>query len=174
MVVAGVCDHVKVSWWQLFLGLILFLFDQSTKAWVSLSLPIVDPFAYVYPYGGIGIFHHVGGLEFSINHMTNKGAAWGMLDHYQYPLLLVRIALVVGLCVYLGYFNRHASWRLPLVMIIAGAAGNVLDFFTYGHVVDMFHVVIRGYDFPVFNIADSAISLGVGTLFFLSWFEKTS
>lgn len=165
---------VTVSYSLIMMGLILIVLDQLTKALVYLYLPIMDSSLYWYPYGGIGIFKNWGGIEFSINHMTNTGAAWGILGNYQLPLIILRIGLILGLCFYLFYFNRHSLWQLPLVLIIAGALGNVLDFFIYGHVIDMLHFVIWGYDFPIFNIADSAISIGIASLFFLSWFEDAS
>lgn len=161
----------KVSYKLLGLGFLILLFDQLSKALVYAFLPIIDSSSYWYPYGGIGIFRNFAGIEFSINHMTNTGAAWGAFGHYQVPLIILRICLIGVLCYYLFIMNRHRLWQIPLVMIIAGAIGNVIDFFVYGHVVDMFHVVLWGYDFPIFNIADSAISLGIATLFFLSFMK---
>jgi signal peptidase II len=124
-----------------------------------------------YPYGGIPVFENFLGIEFSISHQINKGAAWGVLAEYQVPLLYLRIALILALLVYFLFFNKHSSWNIPLALIVAGALGNVLDFFIYGHVVDMLHVVLWGYDFPVFNIADSAICIGVAWLFVASLCE---
>jgi signal peptidase II len=161
---------VSVSYTVLGIGLLILLLDQLSKGLVSHYLPVLDAFLYWYPYGGIGVFKDVGGIEFSINHMTNTGAAWGAFSHYQVPLIVLRMGLIMGLLIYLFYFNRHPLWQIPLLMIIAGAIGNVLDFFIYGHVVDMFHFVFWGMDFPVFNVADSAISIGIGALFFLNGF----
>ncbi len=163
---------IKTSHAWLWIGFIVLLVDQLTKGFVYAYLPVIDSALYWYPYGGIGVFRNFGGIEFSINHMTNTGAAWGVLGNYQLPLIILRIGLIVGLAIYLFSFNRHSSWQLPLILVITGAIGNVLDFFIYGHVVDMFHFVFWGYDFPVFNVADSAISIGIVSLFFLSWFEK--
>lgn len=163
------CPHVYGPF--LWIGCLVLLLDQIIKGFVYLYLPVIDSSLYWYPYGGIGVFRHFGGIEFSINHMTNTGAAWGVLDSYQLPLIILRIGLIIGLCIYLFYINRYFSRQLPLILIIVGAMGNVLDFFIYGHVIDMFHFILWGYDFPVFNLADSAISIGITTLFFLSWFE---
>lgn len=156
----------------LWMGFAVLFLDQLSKFIVYSFIPLMDASAYWYPYGGIGIFKNLWGIEFSINHMTNKGAAWGLFGHYQLPLLIFRTGLIGALGVYLFRFNRHSSWQIPLVLILAGATGNVLDFFLYGHVVDMFHFVLWGYDFPVFNLADSAITIGISSLFLLSWIEK--
>lgn len=156
----------------LLLGLSILLIDQIVKWLVYSFIVPIDQVAYTYPYGGLPIFKNVLGIDFSINYVTNKGAAWGVLGNYQLPLILLRMGLIAALLVYLFFFNRHLSWQLPLVLIISGAIGNVMDFFIYGHVIDMLHFVLWGYDFPVFNVADSAISIGIGYLFLLSWMES--
>ncbi|CAF24521.1 signal peptidase II [Candidatus Protochlamydia amoebophila] len=156
----------------IWIGLAILLLDQISKFFVFHLVPHMDFSAYKYPYGGVEVVRNFGGIEFSINHMTNKGAAWGMFGNYQLSLMLFRIGLIVGLCVYLFHFNQQKAWQIPLILIIAGAIGNVLDFFFYGHVVDMLHFVLWGYDFPVFNVADSFISIGIGLLFILSLFKS--
>lgn len=148
-------------------GVILCL-DFLTKSWVNDSLPLMGPSFPHYPYGGIPVFHNFLGIEFSISHMTNRGAAWGVLNDYQLTLVVGRIFLILGMLTYLLFFNRNLAWRLPLVLIIVGAIGNIIDFFVFGHVVDMLHFVLWGYDFPVFNIADSSVTIGVMWLFLLS------
>lgn len=154
------------------IAVLVLVLDQILKAWVYFHLPIIDSFAYIYPYGGIGVFRDFGGIEFSLSYTTNTGAAWGMLGTYQIPLIIFRIFLISALTIYLFYFNEHPSWRFPLILIISGAIGNVIDFFVYGHVVDMFHFVLWGFDFPIFNLADSAITIGITMLFILSWYEQ--
>jgi signal peptidase II len=165
-------NKIKISYQLLLVAFCFLLADQLTKIVVYRFIPLMDASPYWYPYGGIGVFKNIGGIEFSINHMTNKGAAWGVLGNYQLPLLILRIGLIIGLIVYLFCYNREAYWRFPLILIITGAIGNVLDFFVYGHVVDMLHFVLWGYDFPVFNLADSGISMGIGLLFLLSWLKS--
>ncbi|WP_068471181.1 signal peptidase II [Candidatus Protochlamydia phocaeensis] len=164
-------NKLKLLYQILTVGLFILLADQLSKFLVYRFIPLMDASTYWYPYGGIGIFRNLWGIEFSINHMTNKGAAWGFLGNYQLPLIVLRIILISGLSIYLFFYNSTRAWQLPLILIIAGAVGNVLDFFIYGHVVDMLHFVLWGYDFPVFNIADSAISIGIGLLFLLSWIK---
>ncbi len=164
--------RIKVSGLLLSIGIFVLILDQLTKGLVYAYLPLVDSSSYLYPYGGIGIFQNFAGIEFSINHITNTGAAWGILAAYQLPLIIFRVILILGLFVYLFYFNYHLSSQLPLILIIAGAIGNVLDFFMYGHVVDMLHFVLWGYDFPIFNLADSAISIGILSLCLLSFYKS--
>lgn len=162
---------MKVGYKVVLLAIFVLILDQLTKYLVYHHIPPMEHFSYHYPYGGIGVFENFLGIEFSITHMTNKGAAWGVLGNYQLPLVILRFALIIGTLIYVYFFNTHRSWQIPLFLIIAGAIGNVIDYFNYGHVVDMFHFVLWGYDFPVFNIADSAISIGIAWLIILSWID---
>lgn len=141
--------------------------DGLTKYWTDAHLPLMGYTHQGYPYGGIPIFKDFLGIDFSLNHATNKGAAWGVFSQFQTILLAFRLVLIAALFVFLIKFNQRRSWQIPLVLIFAGALGNVIDFFVYGHVVDMLHFVLWGYDFPIFNISDTAIFLGIATLMFL-------
>lgn len=151
-----------------FIGLSLLLLDIITKYLVYHHLPVSNRFSLWYPYGGIGIFKNFLGIEFSINHTINYGAAWGMFAEVKDFLLVLRIIMIAGLLGYLFFYNKNKSWQFPLVLISMGALGNVIDTFVYGHVVDMFHFILWGYDFPVFNVADSCITIGVAWLFISS------
>ncbi len=173
-------DDVKASWFSLrkkispfflAIALVILLIDQLSKWWVHLHLPLMQSSGSVYPYGGIGVFKNFGGIEFSIDHMTNTGAAWGILEDYQLPLVLVRLLLIGALIFYVLCKNQGQASQLALLMIIAGAVGNIVDFFVFGHVIDMLHFVLWGYDFPVFNVADSAITIGIAWFFLLQFFE---
>lgn len=153
---------------------VLFL-DVLVKWVVQAYLPLISRSVPLYPYGGVGVFQHFFGIEFSIVHETNKGAAWGVFADFQPYLMVLRVILVGILLSYIIFFNRQESFQMPLTLIVAGAIGNVIDFFVYGHVVDMFHFVFGDYYFPVFNIADSAIFIGVVWIFLRSvFFQKKS
>lgn len=153
-----------VSAIALMLGTSIFFADFLSKYWIANTLPRMLYMFPWYPYGGVGIFQNFLGVEFSLVHATNSGAAWGILAQWQQELLYLRLFLIGGLFMYLFFFNQRRSWQIPLTLILAGALGNVLDFFLYGHVIDMFHFVFWGYNYPVFNIADSAIFLGIAWL----------
>jgi signal peptidase II len=152
----------------IYVGIIALILDITSKHLTHAYLPLIQYNWTSYPYGGIGVFKDFLGIEFSISHQINRGAAWGAFSEFQIYLLYLRIALVVGLLTYAAGFNKKTSWNIPLAMIIAGATGNVLDYFVYGHVVDMLHFVLWRYDFPVFNIADSSIFIGICWLLLIS------
>ena len=157
-----------------YIGILVFAADFFSKYLTDTYLPLMRHNWLWYPYGGIGVFKNFFGIEFSLSHQINHGAAWGVLATYQLPLLYLRIALILFLLAYLLFFNKHQNRNIPIALIIAGATGNVFDYFIYGHVVDMLHFVLWGYDFPVFNLADSAIFIGVAYLLGLSLLENHS
>ncbi len=163
---------VKRLLFLLALALPLLLTDLFIKAQVDQYLYWTTSFIDQYPYGGIGIFHNFLGIDFSINYVTNKGAAWGSFATYQNYLQLIRISLILALIGYTLFFNRDRSRQIPFVLIVTGAIGNVVDFFLYGHVVDMFHFCLWGYHFPTFNVADATICIGVMWLCLLSFWQK--
>ncbi|MGA8164543.1 MAG: signal peptidase II [Waddliaceae bacterium] len=144
-----------------FIGCFLLFADAVTKYYTHTSIPRMDHEAQWYPYNGIGLFENFFGIEGSIVHATNRGAAWGMFSDFQNYLLLFRLVFIAGLFVYILFFNRNRFPVIPLTLILVGAIGNILDYFIYGHVVDMFHFVFWGYDYPVFNLADSTIFIGI-------------
>lgn len=149
--------------------LFVLLVDALSKIFIEVNIPPTSSYILDYPYGGIPVFKDFFGVEFSIVHVINKGAAWGAFPHYQQELLYVRLALVAALFAYLLFALKTPGAEIPLALVIAGALGNVIDTFLYGHVIDMLHFILWGYDFPSFNIADSAICLGVVWLAFASW-----
>ena len=126
-----------------------------------------------YPFGGIGIFSDFLGISFSLNFVVNTGAAWGIFPGYPTLLFGLRIAIIAGLIAYLIFFKRNARGTFPLWLVVTGAVGNALDFALYGHVIDFFHFNFWGRSYPIFNLADSYITIGVLYLLFFESFKKT-
>jgi signal peptidase II len=143
------------------LSLFLFMADALLKAYIHHEIPPITASTPIYPYGGIGVFHRWHDIDFSIVHVINKGAAWGVFSSLQKYLLYARIAIIGGLFTYLFFVKASAYRKFCLMLIATGAIGNVVDYFVYGHVVDMFYFIFWGYSYPVFNIADSAIFVGI-------------
>lgn len=131
------------------------LADFFSKRWIIAHLSIGSSFL---------VFRDFLGIQFSITHATNRGAAWGVLANYPHALLILRLVTVVSLfaLVYLKWTHKRAE--IPFILILSGALGNIIDFFLYGHVVDFFAFTFWGYPFPVFNVADSAIFCGMALL----------
>lgn len=163
-----------MKWRQLILiGVVLLGMDFASKAYVHAHIPFLGLSSPYFPYGGIGVFQGaLGGIDFSINHVINTGAAWGAFSRFQHFLIFFRIAILTFLLSYLIFINRETKRRLPLLLVIAGAIGNVIDHFYYGHVVDFFFFKFWGYAYPLFNVADSAIFCGIAALILQSWAHR--
>jgi len=150
----------------------IFSVDFFSKAYVDSHIPFMSAFSS-YPYGGIPLFNNGGSLEFSIIHVINRGAAWGLLSSWQTALLGARILLIGGMVIYLFSSPKAIVQRVPFILIIAGAVGNVADYFIYGYVIDMFHFKFWSYTYPIFNVADSSIFCGVVWLLWQSFQKKS-
>lgn len=151
---------------------LIFTSDALLKAYIHENIPPINAASPIYPFGGIGVFRGWHGIDFSIVHVMNKGAAWGIFASLQDYLLYARVAIIGGLLSYLFFVRSTPFRKLSLALIATGALGNVVDYFVYGHVVDMFYFILWGYSYPVFNVADSVIFLGIAFLLGQSFSTK--
>jgi signal peptidase II len=108
---------------------------------------------------------------FQLVHVRNTGAAFGIganASSRLVPLLLNTGAIAV-FCVVVVYALRSAVTdrllQTGLHLILGGAIGNLLDRFRFGYVVDFLDVYVRDKHWPAFNVADSAICIGIALLF---------
>ena len=135
----------------------------------------MSSFDRAYPFGGIPIFANFFGVSFSLNYVTNTGAAWGLFAGHPGLLFGLRTFIILGLASYLLFFQKGDGLpKFPTWLIVTGAVGNVIDYLLYGHVIDFLHFNFWGRSFPVFNLADSYITLGVVGLVFARSIHKTS
>ena len=103
---------------------------------------------------------------FNITYVHNTGAAFSFLsdaDGWQRWLFTVLATVVSGvIAVWLARLKKHETLlAASLALILGGAIGNLIDRVAYGYVIDFIDVYYKVWHFPVFNIADSAITLGV-------------
>jgi signal peptidase II len=131
--------------------------DQATKAMVKASLPL-----------GTSMTVIPGFVDFT--HVLNSGAAFGILNGVEFPFKPVLIAVIamaalIGVGLYAASISHHqVIARVGLALIIGGAAGNLIDRVLFGSVVDFVDVYWRNHHFWAFNVADSAISVGVAMM----------
>jgi signal peptidase II len=135
-------------------------FDQVIKFAVETFLPfqtVVD----VMPF--IGLYR-----------TWNEGVAFSLLWGFDERFLLILTSGITCLVGIMAYRTREEEWvsRLSYGMIMSGALGNIIDRYTYGHVID--YVLFHGqnWSFAVFNLADAFISLGAALLIFGEFFFK--
>lgn len=109
-----------------------------------------------------------------LTYVENSGAAFGIMQHATLFFTLITLFVVFGILYYLlkNGNNVDSFYKIILVIIMAGAIGNLIDRIRFNYVVDFIFTPLGGlYDFPVFNFADiyitlSAIVIIVYTLFF--------
>lgn len=102
----------------------------------------------------------------------NRGAAWGMLQNQMWFFYLITIVFVIAIVYYLTKFGkRDKLLGSALGLILGGALGNFIDRVFRKEVVDFIHTYIFSYNFPVFNVADSSLCIGVALLFIQTLME---
>ena len=110
---------------------------------------------------------------FDLTYVENRGCAWGMLQGQVWPLAVFGI-VVMGLLVWKrkSVFPRGGWGVLCEILLYAGILGNLVDRLARGCVVDMFHFHWGDHHFPVFNVADSYITVAAALLLILGFFQK--
>jgi signal peptidase II len=141
-----------------------FLVDFFIKQWAVRSLH-VPRIVFETPFG----------IDFLLQKLTNRGAAWGMFSSYHDILLGFRVGVIGALLGYIIFLCRSRWIAVASMLIMTGAAGNVFDCYYYGHVIDMFHFLFWGNSYGVFNFADMLIffgALGLSSSLFMKEKEK--
>ncbi len=111
---------------------------------------------------------------FYITFVKNTGAAWSILSGQRILLSLIAAAAVIGMLAVLqktAEKKQHLT-SAALVLMIAGALGNLIDRLMLGYVRDFLNFYIFGYDFPVFNFADMCLTVGVILLILSTFMES--
>ncbi len=139
------------------IALAVILLDQATKHLIVQTFRL-----------GQGILVIPG--FFDIVYVLNPGAAFGFLatlsEQVRNPFfILISVAAVILIVVYRArYLRSHRLASVALGLILGGAVGNLIDRLRYGVVVDFLDVHVAQYHWPAFNVADSAISVGVSLM----------
>ena len=114
---------------------------------------------------------------FNLVHVTNKGAAFSMFASVDSPLrhyffVAVNSAAFLGLTIAAWKMSaQHLLYRVSFAMIAAGALGNLIDRLRFGAVIDFLDFYVGTYHWPAFNVADSAICVGVVVLLVMNIME---
>ena len=142
---------------QIVVVLAIVVLDQIVKAMVRSRLMLHESITVIPGF-------------FDLTRVHNTGAAYGFLDGVDFPfktalLACVAAAALVGLSVYAVKLERsQVLTRAGLTLVIGGAAGNLIDRVTAGYVLDFFDLYRGDWHFWAFNVADSAISIGVALM----------
>ncbi|TYR82650.1 lipoprotein signal peptidase [Priestia megaterium] len=141
------------------IALAVIFIDQLTK-WTVVkemelgeSITVIENFLYITSH-------------------RNRGAAWGILQGQMWFFYAITIVVVIGLIIYIQKLKKEDKWfGIALGLMLGGAIGNFIDRVARKEVVDFINTYIFSYDFPIFNVADSALVIGVAIMFILTLFE---
>lgn len=148
----------NVPIWSTFI-IILIALDQLTKFLIVKSLEVGESIKVISNF--LYITSH-----------RNQGAAWGILQGKMWLFYIVTIVVLVILFLFFkneGYGRPDV--QLGLSLLIAGSIGNFIDRLFRGEVVDFVDTYIFSYNFPIFNVADAALTIGVIVLIIVILFE---
>lgn len=150
---------------SLFLLILVVVLDQLTKNWIVKSFHLYDVMEVIPNF-------------FNLTYLTNKGAAFGILAgvtsmwrHYFF-LVLASVALVLLAIAWKRMQKDHPFYGPALALIAGGAIGNVIDRIRLGEVVDFLQFYVADYYWPAFNVADSAITVGVAIFLLANILEE--
>lgn len=142
---------------------LLLILDQLSKIYID---------RHFYLGESVAVFENF----FHITYIRNKGAAFGILSGspWRVPFFItIGIVACVALLWYLYSTRRDQKLlQIALVMIFSGAIGNVIDRIRLAEVIDFIDVHWYGSHWPAFNVADSAITIGVGMMIVDLWYEE--
>lgn len=140
--------------WYLFITTLVMAIDQLSKYWVSIKLREGDEIDVIKGF-------------LKLSYTENPGIAFGMLNDGKVKWLLVAIS-IAAIMVVVYYMKRTPIsntlllWSLSL--LAAGISGNLIDRFRLGRVIDFILVYYKDYQWPVFNVADTAITIGAALM----------
>ena len=129
--------------------LLILAIDQLTKYLIAAKMTIGDSYTVIPHF--LNITSH-----------RNNGAAWGILSGKMgFFVIITLIILAILIIFYIKEAKGNLFMQIALSLLFAGAIGNFIDRLFHGEVVDFIDTNIFGYDFPIFNVADSSLTVGV-------------
>ena len=133
------------------LAILLIVADQAVKFAVRANIDLGQSIPFI---------PHV----LALTNIRNTGAAFSILSRHTWLLTLTSVVVVLVICwlIVKGFF-QNALGRWAAALVLAGGMGNLIDRVVFGAVTDMFQTTF--IDFPIFNVADSCITVGVPLLF---------
>ncbi|WP_100011030.1 signal peptidase II [Lentibacillus sediminis] len=111
---------------------------------------------------------------FYLTSHRNSGAAWGILEGQMMFFYIITVIFVIGAVYYMEKYAREDKLlAISLGLVLGGAIGNFIDRLLHQEVVDFFDFYLFGYNFPIFNVADSALTIGVILVIIATIFDET-
>lgn len=130
------------------ISIFILLIDQVSKALASIYLTLNKSIDIITNF-------------FSLTLTNNYGAAFGIFKYSNTLLIIATLIILIILYKYMHSFKKNMRNKIAFGFILGGVFGNLIDRIIKGYVVDFLDFKIFNYDYPVFNIADIAIVIGV-------------
>lgn len=129
--------------------LIVVIGDQLTKMIIDHTMQLNSGYTFIENF-----------FYFTYSH--NSGAAWGIFQGHLWLFYIISVFAAVAIVYYFYQTQPYQEFtRFGLILVFSGMLGNLIDRICLGYVRDFIDFIILGYDFPIFNIADIAITVGV-------------
>lgn len=129
-------------------GALVLVLDVVTKQWVTDTYPLYST-------------RELLGDGLRLTHIHNAGAAFGLFQGSRWPLVSISVIAVLAVSYLLFTRARRHRVALPLGLILGGALGNLIDRIRLGRVVDFLDIGYGDWRWPVFNVADAAVTVAV-------------
>lgn len=130
------------------ISIFILLIDQVTKALASIYLTLNKSLDIITNF-------------FSLTLTNNYGAAFGIFKYSNTLLIIATLIILIILYKYMHSFKKNMRNKVAFGFILGGVFGNLIDRIIKGYVIDFLDFKIFNYDYPVFNVADIAIVIGV-------------
>ena len=106
----------------------------------------------------------------SITNVRNTGVAWSLFDNQTLLVLIISTIVIIGIIMYIKKNKPNkAIEKIAYSMILGGALGNLIERLIHSYVTDFIDIRIFGYNYPIFNLADTFIVIGAILLIIISW-----
>ncbi|WP_198134387.1 signal peptidase II [Pontibacillus litoralis] len=146
--------------WYYMIAVVVVIIDQITK-WIVVQtmeigeqIPIIEPFLYLTSH-------------------RNTGAAWGILEGRMMFFYIITTIVIIGIVYYMQTYAKNSKLLgVSLALLLGGAIGNFIDRLFRKEVVDFVDTYIGSYNYPIFNVADAALVVGVALVFIATLMDE--
>ncbi len=131
-----------------FIAIFILLLDQISKSLVEIYFKLNESVIVIKDFFSITVVH-------------NTGGAWSILNNHSYIFIIFSVLALIVLIRFMFQFKNNMRNNIAFACTVAGIMSNLADRLFLGYVRDFLDFKIFGYDYPIFNIADIAIVIGV-------------
>lgn len=130
------------------IAVITMIVDQITKSLVAINLHVNESITIIKNF-------------FHLTYVQNEGAAWGIFN--ERPVIIILATIISGIIIYkfMYSFKKCTRNNLAFGLVLGGLFGNLIDRIIFGYVRDFIDINIFNYNYPVFNISDIGVVVGI-------------